>query len=198
MHGEGYYLDKQGTKWEGILTFIYPIGLFVKGTFHSTKQRELRWEKELLELQNRAEAAGVAFFDAFEEVYQRSDKKTFKENLGPFFVGKEGCRHVKAEGYPKLEDLAPDRWQELVHFAKKHVKQVRALRLPAESSVFSAKQVLTPQLMDEGQLCELVSEDDGRKVQLVLCRCEDAATAQKVQVVVFVSDSAPPKPAKGK
>lgn len=37
MHGEGYYIDKNGNRWEGE---------FVEGIYQSSKQMELKLEKQ--------------------------------------------------------------------------------------------------------------------------------------------------------
>ncbi len=51
-----------------------------------------------------------SFFVRFEEAFTRSDKKTFKENLLPFFGVNEEIKLYVKDPYPKFEERAPDKW----------------------------------------------------------------------------------------
>ena len=53
------------------------------------------------------------FFTQFQEVFAKSDKKTFKDNLAPFFGSSDQCSELVAEPYPKYEERAPDKWNDL-------------------------------------------------------------------------------------
>jgi hypothetical protein len=54
------------------------------------------------------EASG--WFQRFAEVFAKSDKKTFKENLLPLFAVQEEAKiHIK-EPFPKFDDRPPEKW----------------------------------------------------------------------------------------
>ena len=44
------------------------------------------------------------FFPHFQETFAKSDKKTFKDNLLPFFANSEHCSEYVSEPYPKFEE----------------------------------------------------------------------------------------------
>lgn len=52
----------------------------------------------------------MQFFDKFSEAFAKSDKKTFKENLLPFFGTQDEIKLYVKEPYPKFEDRPPDKW----------------------------------------------------------------------------------------
>jgi hypothetical protein len=56
----------------------------------------------------------LAWFGEFFEVFARSDKKTFKDNLTPFFAGVDTCTDYVSEPYAKFEERTPDKWNELL------------------------------------------------------------------------------------
>ena len=48
-------------------------------------------------------------------MFSKSDKKTFRDNLAPFFGTVETCMDfVGIEAFPKFEDRAADKWNELI------------------------------------------------------------------------------------
>ena len=52
------------------------------------------------------------FFTRFQEQFQKSDKKTFKENLSIFFVQGDICKEYIQDPYPKFEEKQPDKWND--------------------------------------------------------------------------------------
>ena len=50
------------------------------------------------------------FFVKFDQQYSISDKKTFKENLIPFFATVDEFKNIVRDPYPKFEERAPDKW----------------------------------------------------------------------------------------
>jgi hypothetical protein len=80
MHGEGVYLDADGITWSGI---------FVNGEFDSKIQKKLRAEKEIQDKVAAFSHGAKSYFLKFDEVFSQSDKKTFKDNLSPFFGSAE-------------------------------------------------------------------------------------------------------------
>ena len=59
----------------------------------------------------------MKFFEKFRNAFEISDKKTFKENLMPFFaVSEEIKQFVKDydQPFPKYEERLPDKWNEAI------------------------------------------------------------------------------------
>jgi len=123
MHGEGYFVDKDGNKWEGTLiiagitnsalckSFNWTIlGEYVNGIFQSKNQKELKMEKMLKKKELEIKLESAYFFDKFTEAFAKSDKKTFKENLLPFFATQEEIKLYVAGVFPKFEDRPPEKW----------------------------------------------------------------------------------------
>lgn len=106
MHGNAVYVDKDNITWQGI---------FVEGQFDSKIQKKLQAEKALKDKVSGFEQSCQGFFSEFIDCFNKSDKKTFKDNLGPFFGSTEQCiDFINVPAYPKFEDKAPEKWNELV------------------------------------------------------------------------------------
>jgi hypothetical protein len=80
-------------------------------------------------------------------VFAKSDKKTFKDNLAPFFATSDQCVELVAEPYPKYEERAPDKWNELF----KSVYQdgncsMKVLKTKEDATILRPEQVLANQL----------------------------------------------------
>ena len=57
----------------------------------------------------------VTWFPEFLEAYARSDKKTYKDNLLPFFATSDTVgEYLDVENYAKFEDRLPDKWNEII------------------------------------------------------------------------------------
>ena len=52
------------------------------------------------------------FFVHFAETFAKSDKKTFKDNLTPFFANADSTGEFVNDPYPKYEEKAPDKWND--------------------------------------------------------------------------------------
>jgi len=104
MHGEGFYFDADGVQWTGI---------FVNGSFESKIQKKLKADKEMLDRVEEYQSKATTFINAFVEVFSKSDKKTFKDNLLGFFATAENCIDFIQEPYTKYEERLPDKWNEI-------------------------------------------------------------------------------------
>ena len=106
MSGEGLYIDSDNIKWEGI---------FVDGQFDSKIQKKLQAEKIIKDKINQFQEKSKEFVEQFTEAFAKSDKKTFKDNLSPFFGSAENCLDfINVEVYPKFEDKPADKWNEII------------------------------------------------------------------------------------
>lgn len=105
MDGTGVYIDADKITWEGI---------FVKGQFDSRVQKRLIADKVI---EDKIVAAGVRskpWFDQFFDAFGKSDKKTFKDNLSPFFGTPETCgEYISVENLPKYEEKGAEKWVEI-------------------------------------------------------------------------------------
>ena len=104
MHGEGCFIDLEKMVWEGI---------FVNGSYESKIQKKLRGEKEIGDKIDEYRVKAKTFFTNFGDLFSKSDKKTFKDNLTPLFATPETCIDFVAEPYSKYEERAPDKWNDL-------------------------------------------------------------------------------------
>ena len=96
MHGNGIYFDQDKIEWNGI---------FVNGTFDSKIQKKLQGEKVIQDKIINAEDSAKGFFAKFKETFAQSDKKSYKDNLQPFFGSTDTCiDYVNVTDFPKFED----------------------------------------------------------------------------------------------
>lgn len=128
MHGDGIYIDRDRVTWTGI---------FVEGQYDSKIQKKLLNEKILKDKIAAFETASRVFFEQFAEMFAKSDKKTFKDNLLPFFGTQESCSdYVQLDAFPKYEERPPDKWNEALKnvFEDAHVS-FRALSQRDDSKI---------------------------------------------------------------
>lgn len=77
MHGEGQLYDRLGNLTSGI---------WVSGCFNSIDQPRLQKEREVMKRKDQVAKRALLFFEQFQAAFAKSDKKTMKENLLPFFA----------------------------------------------------------------------------------------------------------------
>jgi len=115
MHGDGVFTDLNGNKWEGNnkeneVWIIVFQGIFVDGVYQSKIQKQLKYEKQLRILEGQILESAKEFFNKFTKTFSESDKKTFKENLTPFFAVVEDVKTYFKDPFPKYEERVPDKW----------------------------------------------------------------------------------------
>ena len=140
MSGEGVYIDSDKITWTGI---------FVNGQYDSKIQKKLQAEKILKDKISSFEIKAKNFFTTFDEAFAKSDKKTFKDNLGPFFGTSDTCiDYVNVETFPKFEDRPADKWNEIVKaiFEDTNGTCLKALGQKDEASMINPEAVLVEQL----------------------------------------------------
>jgi hypothetical protein len=129
----------------------------------------LQTEKILKDKITSFETASRVFFEQFAEAFGKSDKKTFKDNLLPFFGSQDTCvDFVNLEAYPKYEDRTPDKWNEaLKSVCEDPEVQFKALSQKDEGSLVLPDQILVEMLKPKpgGQMVEI----RGNNNNLVLC-----------------------------
>lgn len=83
------------------------------------------------------------FFLSFAEAFARSDKKTFKDNLGPLFATADTCIDFVAEPYVKYEERAPDKWNELIKLVYQDGNvNLRVLKMKEDATVLKQESIL--------------------------------------------------------
>ena len=164
MHGEGVYTDSELIRWPGI---------YVKGTFESKLQKKLQAEKIIKEKRRLYEEKAREFFQNFADAFAKSDKKTFKDNLGPYFATNESCGEFISEPFPKFEEKLPDKWNEWFKTQYGDGKSIvfRALGAKEESTLLPQTQILCEQLREKagGQLIEVSNHIGDKLFVSVLC-----------------------------
>lgn len=164
MDGEGIYTDSDLVRWPGI---------YVKGTFESKMQKKLQAERIIKEKRRLYEEKAREFFSNFQEAFAKSDKKTFKDNLGPYFATAESCGEFISEPYPKFEEKQPDKWNEWFKLQYGDGKSIkfRALGTKEEATLINPSQVLCEQLREKagGQLIEVSNQVGDKLFVSVLC-----------------------------
>jgi len=163
MHGEGIYLDSDGITWSGI---------FVEGQYDSKIQKKLLAEKILKDKVKACEQKSLSFFTQFTETFASSDKKTFKDNLTPFFGNTETCvDFLNLEVFPKFEERPPDKWNEVIKAVHEAEKEVSALSQKDYSTLIPQENILVEQLRSKigGQLVEVKANLGEKEVLLGLC-----------------------------
>eukprot|EP01017_Pseudomicrothorax_dubius_P043936 TRINITY_DN7385_c0_g1_i1.p1 TRINITY_DN7385_c0_g1~~TRINITY_DN7385_c0_g1_i1.p1 ORF type:complete len:297 (+),score=90.66 TRINITY_DN7385_c0_g1_i1:313-1203(+) len=145
MHGEGSFIDKEGNRWEGE---------FVNGVFQSKMQKQLKLEKLMKRKEEEILANARNFFTKFEQAYANSDKRTYKENLAPFFAGgQDEIKQFYKEPYPKYEERKPEQWLELISLMKAYTI-ANVLRHKLDAKVVDPNNILCPQFAEQGQIVE--------------------------------------------
>ena len=84
--------------------------------------------------------------EQFCEAFAKSDKKTFKDNLSPFFGSADNCLdYINVENFPKFEDKAPDKWNEIVKGmldSEAPTHKFKALSTKEDSAMLTPEQIL--------------------------------------------------------
>lgn len=142
------------------------------GTFESKIQKKLQGDKILKEKRKLYEEKAKEFFVRFLEAFAKSDKKTFKDNLAPFFATAEHVQEFVSDPYPKFEEKQPDKWNEWmkVIFAEGKCK-IKALGSKEEATLIPAGNIHCEQLREKpgGQLVEVSTQVADKNFVSVLC-----------------------------
>lgn len=164
MHGEGLYIDSDKINWQGI---------FVNGQYDSKIQKKLQAEKVLKDKIGAFEVKAKNFFTGFEDAFSKSDKKTFKENLAPFFGSTDTCLdYVNLENFPKFEDRTADKWSETFKgLIEDEATVMKALGQKDDATLIPHEAVLVEQLKSKpgGQLVEVTGPVGEKTASMMLC-----------------------------
>lgn len=108
--------------------------------------------------------------NAFIEIFGKSDKKTFKDNLGGFFATADNCLDYVQEPYTKYEERLPDKWNEIFKAIQEN-GEIRVLATVLESTVLDPSMILVEQIRSKvgGQIIEIDCTVAEKVIQVVLC-----------------------------
>lgn len=136
-------------------------------------QKKLHAEKVIKEKRRLFEEKAREFFQAFADAFAKSDKKTFKDNLSPFFATAESCGEFVSEPFPKFEEKLPDKWNEWFKIQYGDGKSIvfRALGSKDEATLINPANIQVEQLRDKagGQLIEVTNHVNDKNYVSVLC-----------------------------
>lgn len=90
------------------------------------------------------------FFTHFAEAFSKSDKKTFKDNLSPFFATADHVNEFVIEPYPKYEEKQPDKWNDWFKNLNGDGKcRIKALSSKEKSTILPPDNILVEQLREK-------------------------------------------------
>jgi hypothetical protein len=78
------------------------------------------------------------------EALAKSDKKTLKDNLSPFFVLADNAKEYIKEPYAKFDERPPEKWTEYINIIKSG--EFKVLASSHEATVITPDRVLGKQL----------------------------------------------------
>ena len=168
MNGDGVYVDAQKVIWEGI---------FVNNQYESKIQKILKTEKEQEDRCAQVKTSVIQWFVEYFFVHGRSDKKTVKDNMSPFFGTAENIGDYVTEQYSKFEDRTPDKWNDLLKNIFNDGKvQLKVLVNKRESRVVSQENILIDQMREKrgGQIVEAFAKVGDKQFQMAFCQLQTA------------------------
>jgi hypothetical protein len=84
----------------------------------------------------------LSFFPKFFESLSKSDKKTIKDNMTPYFANAETAGEFVTDPYSKFEEKA-DKWGETLHqFFDDGKFEVKALARASDSTILPIERVV--------------------------------------------------------
>ena len=147
------------------------------GSFESKIQKKLKAEKVQEDRVNQVKAHVVQWCNEFFEVFAYSEKKSFKDNLMPFFATPDMCVDYVKEPYCKYDDRTPDKWHELLKSSFDEGKvQISVLSSKEDSTIVKGDSILVEQMREKkgGQIVEISARNGEKDVQLALCELSSA------------------------
>ncbi len=122
----------------------------MQGTYESKIQKKLQSERLLKEKRKFYEEKAKEFFVRFMEAFSKSDKKTFKDNLTPFFATADHVGEYITETYPKFEEKLPDKWNDWFRNLYSDGKcKIKALGSKDEATLTNGGNIQVEQLRDK-------------------------------------------------
>lgn len=123
---------------------------------------------KIIAFQSKAQS----FFTGFAETFGKSDKKSFKDNLAPYFASADTCNdYVDLEVLPKFEDRAADKWNDLLKGVLEDPNHsFKALSVKQDTELLDPEKILLDQLKSKpgGQIVEVKGTVADKTVSLAL------------------------------
>jgi hypothetical protein len=165
MHGTGKFFDINGVCW---------LGEFRDGLYISKEQARLKEEKRVQKKIAKLKEIPQYFFKIWDDVIVKVDKKNAKDLLSPFFAKLENMglhMMVGKEGFPKLEDKTPEKWNEALKFVRANIVNVHIPINNKDTILIPSGNLVAEQLTEDlssGQVVEIHAALDLKKANLVL------------------------------
>lgn len=116
------------------------------------------------------------------EALAKSDKKTLKDNLSPFFALNDNAKEFIKEPYAKFDERPPEKWTEYLNVIKGG--EFKVLTGSHEATVIAGDRVLGKQLEGNGQFVEVTAVKEDRTLRMGLVGLE----GKKWIVVAAIED----------
>lgn len=165
--GTGCYIDIDGIKWEGE---------FIDGVYESKDQKRLQAERAILTYIEETKNSIREVFSLFIDTFSQSDKKSYKENLSPFFGNAETIGEFFAEPYVKPEERPYDKWANIMTMLKDAPElEINVLKEASNATMVEGERVKGKQLLkDGGQVVEVeMKTPEEQFVKMMLCQTKD-------------------------
>ena len=181
FHGPGCYTDMDNIDWKGE---------YVDGCYESKEQKRLQAEREMIIYVEEAKKSIHDTFALFVDTFTQSDKKTYKENLSPFFGNAESIGEFFSEPYIKPEERPYDKWNNIITMLKDAPElHFNVLKAAANATMIDPERVKGKQLLKEGgQIVEVeMKVEEEQFIKIVMCQ-----TKEKKWAICFYQDNMAP------
>jgi len=167
FNGSGIYKDMEGINWEGE---------FVDGVYESKDQKRLQAERATITYIEETRRDIRNIFTLFVDTFSQSDKKSYKENLSPFFGNAETIGEFFAEPYIKPEEKTYDKWASIMTMLKDAPElNINVLKEAEGVTMVEAGRIKGKQLSKNGgQVVEVemkIPED--QFIKMMLCQTKE-------------------------
>lgn len=180
FHGPGAFTDLDGVIWKGE---------FVQGTYESKNQKKLQAERAIKNQIEEVKKSAKGIFSNFVDTFSQSDKKSYKENLAPFFATNDTMAEFVNEPYPKIDEKPFDKWATAMTMLRDSPQiELNVLKLASNATLMDPAKIRGEQLSKEGgQVVEItlkVTEDQFIKMAV-------AQTKELKWVICYYQDNVP-------
>ena len=92
------------------------------------------------------------------EAIAKSDKKSLKQNLSPFFPSGEVIKQQVKDPTTKFDERPPEKWTQVLNILK--TAKINPLANNSQAQVLPAERILKNQMQGPGQIVQIISAKD--------------------------------------
>ena len=118
----------------------------MNGSFDTKIQKKIAAERLRAEIIKRKTEAATNLLKEFVEVFTKTEKKAYKENLMPFFGTSESVGAYISETLCKFEERPADKWAEAFKYLNEQGTKITVLKEGSESVLIPPEKILAQQL----------------------------------------------------